>query len=468
MNKLLGFVSLASLLSACGDDTGTGGAGGSSDRTVSTATAGSTKTSGSTTTTGTTTTTTIATTTGMGGMPEGGGGAGQGGMADGGGGTGQGGGISGNGETCGEAIIAGEGTYVGTYNGFSNDYDPTDAGCTGYDEAGPDIAYRVTIPAGQELHAILGAADADGSVYLVTDCTMLGACLEGAHGLSTGLETLTYANNGATPLTAFVIVDSSAGLGIGDYTLDVSFGDETSCSDFFDNDLDDHADCADATSCQGTPACAPGAGPTGSPCAASTDCSATGGDPVCLPAPGFPGGYCSEWCDTSPNDCPGDAICLGTSFGDGLCMDGCIDDGDCRTGYYCPTYGYCLPLPTECVAPTALTLGATSGTTIGAPNDMHASCTVFFGSGAEEVYSFTPASSGTMTLTLASATDHTISLRTPSCAHEEDELQCVDSVGGGIDEILTEAVTAGTTYYIVVQPYADGNEADFTLTIAVN
>ncbi|NUO48851.1 MAG: hypothetical protein HOV80_08345, partial [Polyangiaceae bacterium] len=51
---------------------------------------------------------------------------------------------------------------------------------------------------------------------------------------------------------------------------------------------------------------------------------------------------------------------------------------------------------------------------------------------------------------------------------EADETQCVDNAGRGGTETLTETVTAGTTYYIGVQSYSEGNDDTFTLTVAVN
>jgi hypothetical protein len=402
----------------------------------------------------------------MGGMGQGGsGGMGQGGMGQ--GGMGQGGGMQG-GDTCATAPVVGNGSYQGTYTGATNDYDPTSAGCTTWDEVGPDVAYSVILPAGEDLTAIVFPDTADASIYIVTDCSNLSSCVAGAdEGGPGSAEGVGYTNPTNQPQTLFIIVDAYNASDDGDFTLSINIGDETVCTDFNDNDGDGEFDCGDATACQGSAACTVGASAIGAACTANTQCTATGSDPACLTDTlfGFPGGYCSEWCNLAADDCSGDGICFDFGVQEGLCLDGCAVNGDCRAGYYCEQLGpICLNIPAACSAATAATLGSNAGDTTGAPDGMDSGCS----DGGERVFSFTPSTSGSMDLTLSSATDQGVSVRSPECAQIGDEVGCVDDFGGGTDETLSVPVTAGTTYFIIVEGYFPGDEGPFTLDIAVN
>lgn len=125
---------------------------------------------------------------------------------------------------------------------------------------------------------------------------------------------------------------------------------ESQCDDFADNDADSWTDCEDAD-CQA--ACTPGAGPTGAPCSATTDCSADGSDPICFGEAdlGYPGGYCSQFC-TRSSECGNGAVCFDyyafPSFA-GTCFVACTSALDCRPGYGCSDIGsidgdLCVPL----------------------------------------------------------------------------------------------------------------------------
>jgi hypothetical protein len=126
------------------------------------------------------------------------------------------------------------------------------------------------------------------------------------------------------------------------------------CNDVYDDDVDEHIDCADSD-CQATSDCAPGAGPIGTSCAVHTDCSASGPAPLCLPEiDGWPGGYCSEFCDLSAPVCPAGAECIELPIGGdlaphGVCLKTCIAPGDCAPGYECIEQGggigLCEPAP---------------------------------------------------------------------------------------------------------------------------
>jgi cysteine-rich repeat protein len=129
------------------------------------------------------------------------------------------------GDTCGNAItVAASGSFPGKFDGFNNDYDPGDSGCTGYSETGNDIVYKVTLNAGQMLTATLTpGATQDVAVYVVTDCAdVVASCVSGADaGFGGDPEMLTYT---ATATGAvYVIVDGfDTSETTGAYTLQLS------------------------------------------------------------------------------------------------------------------------------------------------------------------------------------------------------------------------------------------------------
>lgn len=301
---------------------------------------------------------------------------------------------------------------------------------------------------------------------------------------------------------------------------------EVDCENGMDDDGDGFIDCEDATSCQGTAACKPGATDTGHPCAAATDCKATGGDPFCFdePTQGFPKGYCSEYCDLTTDDCTSvGALCVDAKLdsGNGLCVLGCTTVADCPTpGYECRDVGgqkACLPACTldsqcsmfcnsdtgncstmdescangtdddadgftdcedldcaatcspmvtmACLAPAAALASNMADTTAG-PNLFAATCT---GGGSHEaIYSITPGvlgDVGTLSLVLISATDQGIYVRT-ACGDGTTELGCSDLQGGGIDESLEVDVKGGVPVTLFVDGFSPGGEGPFTLTTA--
>jgi cysteine-rich repeat protein len=128
------------------------------------------------------------------------------------------------GDLCGNAIaVTASGTFPGTYDGFTNDYDPGDLGCTDTSEPGNDIVYAVPLAAGQTVKAVLTpGAGQDVAVYLVTDCAdVANACPMGADsGVDGDPETLTYTATAAG--TVYLIVDSWDDLTAGAYSLAVT------------------------------------------------------------------------------------------------------------------------------------------------------------------------------------------------------------------------------------------------------
>jgi hypothetical protein len=121
------------------------------------------------------------------------------------------------------------------------------------------------------------------------------------------------------------------------------------------------------------------------------------------------------------------------------------------------------PSNDTCAAPTALTAGvAVTGSTIGAKDDFSlggypASCGLFLNTGRDVTYSFTAPTTGTVTATITPAGlyDPSLLLLAPSCG----AAACAraSNVGGpGVPESLSFAVTAGQTFFLVVDS-ADGS-----------
>lgn len=88
-----------------------------------------------------------------------------------------------------------------------DDYDLLDTGCTGFTTQGPDVAYRIDAAPGESLYVDY-TSTADGSVYLVTDCSNVnGSCVAGSDNGSTG-ETEHLEYKFPTQQTYYLIFDS--------------------------------------------------------------------------------------------------------------------------------------------------------------------------------------------------------------------------------------------------------------------
>ncbi|HEY0883537.1 MAG TPA: hypothetical protein VGD87_18520, partial [Archangium sp.] len=134
------------------------------------------------------------------------------------------------------------------------------------------------------------------------------------------------------------------------------------------------------------------------------------------------------------------------------------------------------PANDSCTSPATITLGATgvTGDTTGATNhyastSYSAACRGRIFDGRDVVYQFTAPSTGTVTATLSpeAGFDAALLLLQPSCG----PAQCVrfsDGGGAGVPEAFSFAVTAGQTYFLVVDnanrenPHAWGR---FSLTV---
>ena len=158
-------------------------------------------------------------------------------------------------------------------------------------------------------------------------------------------------------------------------------------------------------------------------------------------------------------------------FDDPTCEEDCVnttdDNGngliDCLDAVYCSEAATCVA--PVCADTTAAVLGANNGDTTGGTNALNSNCS---NPGTPEtVYTFTPATTGFMSITLAAAADDLgFSVRS-DCADIETELICADAVLAGEDEIGVIEVVAAEPVTIIVNGFEATDEGPFTLTLAV-
>lgn len=134
------------------------------------------------------------------------------------------------GEVCSTAIpLTPQTTLDGQdTSGARNDYDAgsgTSAACApiaDYGLEGKDLAYSITVPAGETLDiTVTPAGPWDPGVVIVTDCAAPGpTCLAGKDtGFDADPETASYKNNGGAPMQLFVIVDSYSRQSFGAFSI---------------------------------------------------------------------------------------------------------------------------------------------------------------------------------------------------------------------------------------------------------
>lgn len=261
-----------------------------------------------------------------------------------------------------------------------------------------------------------------------------------------------------------------------------------------------------------------GPGADGSPCTGFAQCASEG----CLPesTSGFPSGFCTGVCQLDAPDCAGGGACvnIGNDDGTGLCLVLCQQDSDCRAAYTCSvdpgnTVGLCLPgctadaqcptvgvcdedvgscqqVETECTngldddddddadcndpncattctplwdAACAGALTATSGNTTTGTTVFGNSCIET--PGKTTVHTFTPGTtgqSGTLTVTLTSASEHGLYARS-TCNDQATELGCNDAPSGGAQEVLQVPAVGGEPVSVFVTASLAGEEGPYTL-----
>jgi cysteine-rich repeat protein len=163
------------------------------------------------------------------------------------------------------------------------------------------------------------------------------------------------------------------------------------------------------------------------------------------------------------------AFGLSAAFTPAVCNDGKVtlpeqcDDMNNMAGDGCDAT--CLIEPAAfCMSVPAAILGMNMGDTTNGTNGFEGTCT---GANARErVFSVTPAIDGMLHIVLSSADDQGIYVRT-DCADAATELGCIDSKGGGQDEMLDVAVTAGVPVTVFVDGFKPAQEGPFTLTLTL-
>lgn len=257
------------------------------------------------------------------------------------------------------------------------------------------------------------------------------------------------------------------------------------------------------------------------PCVANDDCEPG----FCIPegTTGWPLGYCTELCnDLAPCTTPGtqcvdigagqfclkDCIlsqggveceahqqCFDLGNGAGVCGPGCRSDADCPVLGKCDASGYCVEpedcsdvvdndqdgltdcedpdclstcqgaIDAACGAPTAA-MATQAGNTTGGTALFAGSCTG--GAGAlEDVFAYTAPADGLLEVSLASATDQGIYLRS-TCDDAGAELACEDAVLGGSIEQLYLPVVDGDALFVFVDGYFSQLEAGpYSLDLAL-
>lgn len=126
-----------------------------------------------------------------------------------------------------------QGAITGDLFPYSNNYDPTSSGCTGYAAAGKDEVYKVDLLAGDMLIMSYTQLSADASFYVVTDCAnVVGTCVAGADDTVTGqAEVISYTATAAG--TYYIILDcygtATGGAYTWTYTVDCPGPPEGAC-----------------------------------------------------------------------------------------------------------------------------------------------------------------------------------------------------------------------------------------------
>lgn len=235
-------------------------------------------------------------------------------------------------------------------------------------------------------------------------------------------------------------------------------------------------------------------------CVQQSDCSAFGESTLCGftedSNPTYPVVVCAAWgdkLDLPPDgyppegyDCISDLVCnLGLNGVERICVDGDCGDG-CHVASDCPDAGMCTSsgedpgtcgggppadgddCPGEPVAISAAGDGITltgDTSTLDPPSEHVGTGVCAFGDGEDYVYAVTPSDSGTLIglLTPSANFDSQIYVRQAPCATGV-QLECVDEIGDGVDEIFEVEVTAGQTIYIIVDGY-DGASGSYTLEL---
>jgi hypothetical protein len=112
------------------------------------------------------------------------------------------------------------GNYYGTLQTLTEDLNPGPTGCTGAGAAGIDGVIPIDLLPQDLLTVRYQLTQDDASLYLLTDCTDTGTCLDGSDETSDqDVETVTWLNEGG-PTRVYAILDSVGPVTAG-YNLDI-------------------------------------------------------------------------------------------------------------------------------------------------------------------------------------------------------------------------------------------------------
>ncbi len=387
----------------------------------------------------------------------------------------------------------------------TNDYSPgSDPSCTGFAESGNDLVYSFTAPADGQYVFTLSPVGYDAALYLLGVCPTapdlsIGSCTGGSDVPGPGSEETVVVHLTANT-SVYIVADGYTAADNGPFTLEVTTGATPPSND----------QCTSPIALtEGTPV-------QGDTTSATNDYSPTQGDATCTQydetgpdlvytfTPSATGTYSFTLSQLSTG-LDGAIYLLGacpTSSTVSSCLGGADRNGPgvnetflanltSGTTYVLVVDGYnqtkgrftievdsvTPPTNDNCSAPIALTAGTTvqGDTTVAVddydPTSTSAQCTGTGNPGNDAVYSFTPTTSDTYQFTL------TVSSRLAS-------LYLLDSCpasGTAITSCLAGAVTAapntnatasfraaltaGTTYFVVVDSPTAGSSGPFTLKV---
>jgi cysteine-rich repeat protein len=172
---------------------------------------------------------------------------------------------------------------------------------------------------------------------------------------------------------------------------------------------------------------------------------------------GFPPGgmlACKPDCSAFETSQCAPAVC-----GDGFVSPGeTCDDGNTTPGDGCDA-SCAIEVDNLCHLATTLAPGANAGDNSHGAAFFQGNCAAF--GGHEQVFTFTPAQAGTLTLVLASSIDLGLYVRT-TCADAASEVACTDLAPGGANESVSVPVQPGVPLTVVVDSSL-GEAGPFTL-----
>ncbi len=204
--------------------------------------------------------------------------------------------------------------------------------------------------------------------------------------------------------------------------------------------------------------------------------------PECATDEGFNDCVCANCATDSfcsnPANCNMDAVC--DPYNEGCVCPDCAEHPsclaqveDCENGMDDNGNGdvdcddaYCANEPV-CVQPacddaTAIVEGDTTGDNTAGTDLINSSCQM--AGGKEVVYTYTPTADGFLTITLNSAADLGVHVRT-DCADSMTQVACADAQGGGTAEVATVPVTNAMPITIIVDGYTPTDVGMYTINL---